>query len=60
MQLLFDEKTAEAKTGLTLEQMLKMRFAQIELYGQTVHAAGPSRSDYLEYLADVSLEFVRR
>jgi hypothetical protein len=61
LQLLFDEKAAKAKTGLPLEQMLKMRFAQAEFDGQAVDVARPSGLNYVEYLSDTFLPpLVRR
>ena len=61
LQLLFDQEAAEAKSGLPLEQMLKMRFAQIELSRQTVDGTRPSGFNYFEYLVDASLQqLVRR
>jgi len=61
LQLLFDEKAAETKTGLLLEQVLKMRFAQAEFDGQTADVARPSGLNDVEYLPDaLSPQLVRR
>ncbi|HYS56684.1 MAG TPA: hypothetical protein VEM34_00905 [Burkholderiales bacterium] len=61
LQLLFGQQVTEAKTGLPLEQMLKMRLAQIELACQIANITGPSGSDYFEYLVDARLlQLMRR
>jgi len=49
---LFDDKVAKAKTRLPLEDMLKMRLAQVEFTGETTHATEPAGFYGFEDLAD--------
>ena len=50
-----DDCMAETKTGLLLEQMLKMRLAQVEFARKTLKATRLSRCNRLEQFADAFL-----